>query len=155
MGVSLVALPFAIYQIWRSRDAVKAAEQAVEKTKATMTQTLTAVDLERASSRILRIRELHRRREWKVAIYQYHDLRQMLSDVRARYPDLSPDQRDTIQKAIAHLQTLDRRVAAVEDGQAKGDPKVSNRDEKYLLEVQTTLDDLASELKQQVQVGED
>ena len=53
----------------------------------------------------------------------------MLSDIRARYPDLNLGQQDTIKKAITHLQTLDRRVAEAE--QTKTAPQVSGRDEEY------------------------
>ena len=149
MGVSLVGFPVAIYQIWRSRNAAEAAKKAT----VAIAKNLTAVDLERGSNMIDEIRQLHRLGKWDVALYRYRDIRRMLSDIRARHPDLTTEQQGTIQSAIAHLQTLDRRVAEAE--QTKSDPKVSGRDEAYLMRVQTTLDHLASELKQQVQVGED
>ena len=104
-------LPVAIFEINRSRSAAEAAKYAADKTKAAMSQNLTAVDLERASNSIDEIRDLHRLDKWEVALYRNRDIRRMLSDIRARYPDLNLGQQDTIKKAITHLQTLDRRVA--------------------------------------------
>lgn len=149
----LIGFPIAIYEIWRSRGAAEAAERAVNETRAAISRNLAAVDLERASNMIDEIRNLHRLGKWEVALYRYRDNRRMLSDVRARYPDLTPEQQNAIKEAVTHLQTLDRRVAEAE--QTDSAPQISGRDEEYLQKVQSTLDDLASGLKQQVQVGGD
>jgi hypothetical protein len=110
---SLVGLPVAIHQIDRSRkaaneakDASNKAKDASDKARDAISRNLTAIDLERASSKIQDVRDLHRRRRWEVALSQYHDLRRMLSDILARYPDLAPEQRKTIQQAILNCRPL-------------------------------------------------
>ncbi len=91
--------------------------------------------------------------EWKVAIYQYHDLRQMLFDVTARQPNLTTEQQTLIQNAVVQLKTIDERVSEAE--QTGGAPEIESSDEDTLLDVQSMLYSLASELKQKIEVGGD
>lgn len=148
LAVSFLGFSIAIWQILRTRRAAEAAEQAASAARKSLAQYLSIVDLVRASERIEEIKGLHRRQEWQQALYKYHDIRLMLSDIRARHPVLTREQRQLMQQAVDQFVTIERAVARALS--AGGQPSNPNRYEGFLLDAQSLSDGLASQLKQSV-----
>ena len=110
LAVSLGGFYFAIRQIIRSRSAAEAATQAVVDTRESLAKNLTVADLNRASERLQQLKDRHLGGEWRLALDQYHDIRVMLSDIRARHPGLAEAQSAAIQEATTQLSVIENQV---------------------------------------------
>lgn len=146
--VSVVGFSIALVQIRRSRKAAEAAEEAVTFTREVIARNLTIDDIARTSQRIQHLKELHWEGDWRRALDRYYDLRITLSDISAQQPNLSTEQRTTIQGAIQYLQAVEDAVGiSLSEG---SDPANIEANIENLNGVQSLLDGLASELKQSV-----
>lgn len=148
LAVSLGGFSIAIWQIMRSRRAAEAAGQAVKETKQSLTRNLTISDLTRAAERLEAIKELHRQREWRRAIDRYYDMRIMLSEIGARHPSLSDDEKSTIQSAIRGLNELEVTLSNALTGGEVEVERYSSASEGALVSTQSLLIGLASDLEQ-------
>ena len=109
--VSLFGLGFAILQILRLRGETRAARQATEETRRAFARETTSISLARVNERIEGLKDLHRRSEWNRALDRYPEISRMLIDIRVRHPEMSDEQRTTIQKvAVTQLNEMGKTV---------------------------------------------
>ena len=142
--VSIAGLGFAIWHILRLRGEARAAREAAEETRQTVSRDTASATLTRVSERIEGLKELHRQNEWDRALDRYPELRRMLVDIRYRHPQLSEEQRAAIQAVVATLLRMENEV-----GDARGTLAPEKVSEFYslLTESQASLAEIESQLQ--------
>ena len=143
--VSLFGLGFAILQIWKLRGETRAAREAAEETRRAADREATSISLARVNERIEGLKELHRRREWNRALDRYPDIIRMLINIRVRHPDMSDEQRTTIQKVVAQLTEMGNTVESSDGEVAQEEAQQFNIRLSY---DQLPLAEIESELQQ-------
>ena len=108
--VSLFGLLIAISQILKLRGETRATQQSVEKTRNVVDRDNARINLARVNERIEGLKELHRRNEWSRALDRYTEVGKMLTDIRIRHPELTDEQRSTIQRVVSRLSDMGRKV---------------------------------------------
>ena len=129
--VGIVGVGFSIaafHRAGKARDAAEAAEAASRETRASMTRTLTSVDLERAIALVQRLNELHRDGRWEVSIALYPMLMTMLSDISSRHPVPTPELQQQLQGAMLQITEMNNDVdAAIRDVSEPSELQTFNR----------------------------
>ena len=97
----------------KARDAAAAAEVASRETRATITRTLTTIDLGRAATVVQRLKELHRLGWWDTCLEYYNLLQGMLADISTWHPAPTGEMRDAIEKAILLIREMERQVDTI------------------------------------------
>ena len=77
-----------------ARAAARAAEKATIETRNRIGRHLTIVDMERSVAIIRRLKYLQGAGRWEAALEQYHALRELITDIIARYPEMGDEIRE-------------------------------------------------------------
>ena len=139
--VSIVGFSIAVYQTMRSRKAAEAAEKAVIETKNILATNEATVDLTTASERIQELRRIFRQGNINSdrAFDIVSNVRRTLSDISVQHPNLSENDRRNLQEAANMLGRIEWRVF---------NQGYSDDDEHALLEIESVIHKLASDIKQ-------
>lgn len=91
----------------RARSAAKSAEKATIETRNRIGRHLTVVDVERSIAIIRRLEYLQRTENWEAATEQYHALRELITDIIARYPEIDSEIRERLLVARESVRMMD------------------------------------------------
>lgn len=113
VGVSLLGLGFALWQLRKLRGETRAALEASEATRRAMGREIASAELTRLGERIEGLKTLHRRRNREQCLAAYPEIREMFLEIRRRHPGLSDFQRRTILRAIGRISDMETTVEAL------------------------------------------
>ena len=146
LPLSLLALAFALHQLRQLRGEAQAARKAAEEARRLLRRDLANTDLAKLGERILRLMEIHRSGDRNRALDHYPEIRELLTDVRRRHPNLSPEHRRQVLEAIELLAGKQLQVEAL-TGQTIS-PEIWTEFNADLLRIQSVLlPELEDELK--------
>ncbi len=145
VAVSLLGIGFAILQLIRLRGETRAAREAAEATRRTVSRDLAIADVSRLIERVQSLKEFHRQREWDRALYRYPDVLRGLIDIRSRYPALSESDLHGIQAGVTSLQDMEEIVETSGNSISQETSSLFNRN---LSEIQLNLAELESRLSE-------
>jgi hypothetical protein len=143
--VSLLGLGFAIWQLSQLRGETRASREASEATRKAIGRDLAIADLSGTREQIQTVKDLHRRGEWDRALSRYPDIQKVLTDIRYRYPELSSDDAEKIQKGIRQLGSME---SSIDRGTPYIRPEVVADWNQELIQIQVTLAELENQLRQ-------
>lgn len=139
---SIAGLIATICIAWSARSASRSADKVAKATRDDIRRYLQAIDLERATVLIQRIKNLHNSNQWEDALEQYPLLRKLLTDIIIRCPQSQTE----LQGRLANGRTvvIDMEVLVGEqlaqDSNYRG-PVTLNSNLTY---IQSDLEELAS-----------
>lgn len=143
--VAIVGLALVYLEATEAKNSAKAAEEAAENARKFVRRSLTVGDLQQAIDLVQTIKPLHRDAKWEVVVDRYQQLRSMLADIRARYPSLTLEQGEIIQRAIGQIALVEDKVdVAIRDGTP---PLNAGGFNATLNRLQVTLEQLKSDLQ--------
>lgn len=143
--VSLLGLGFAILQIRKLRGETRAAREAAEETRRSVSRDLAMSDISRMDERIQVLIEMHRRGEWGRALDTYPEIRRGLIEIRNRYPELSGDDAGYLQTGIQQLQEMEYAVDIAGEDISQ---ETLSRFNQQLSDIQLKLAELGIKLQQ-------
>ena len=106
LPLSLIALVFAIYHLLRLRGETRAAREAAQEAQRLVMRETTGTDLTRLSERIQGLIGLMRSGDRERALERFPDIRNLFVDIRRNHPNVSPEHRSQIQKALNDLRYM-------------------------------------------------
>lgn len=117
--VSLVGFAITIIGVRKSRGAALAAKAAAQEVRQRMSMTGAVSDLNRVVNELHEIRLLHRAGAWEVLLLRYSSIRRQLISIKGSHPELSEQQKATIQGVIGQFAIIEDIVeVAVANRQA-------------------------------------
>lgn len=108
VGVVLIGFVITIYNVRRSR-------QIVARVRMDIRRRDSVVDFSGVITTMEEIRRLHRERAWAILPDRYAALRKALVSIRASDPDLSEDEKTTLQNTLQHFRNIEKQVEKVLD----------------------------------------
>jgi hypothetical protein len=108
--ITLVGFGFTFYGVFKSKNAAQRAEEAARLTRNSIRLLDTVVDFSAAIAILEEVKRLHRTGQWAALPDRYAALRKLLVMLRATSPDLTDNQRATLQNALANLYALETAV---------------------------------------------
>ena len=136
LPLSLIALVFAIYHLLRLRGETRAAKEAAQEAQRLVMRETTGTDLTRLSERIQGLIGLMRSGDRERALERFPDIRNLFVDIRRNHPNVSPEHRSQIQKALNDLRYM-QNVLESSEGVIPIDSRAEFIDK--LIETQNTL----------------
>ena len=136
LPLSLIALVFAIYHLLRLRGETRAAREAAQEAQRLVMRETTGTDLTRLSERIQGLIGLMRSGDRERALERFPDIRNLFVDIRRNHPNVSPEHRSQIQKALNDLRYM-QNVLESSEGVIPIDSRAEFIDK--LIETQNTL----------------
>jgi hypothetical protein len=144
-ALSLPALAFTIWYLFRVGSRAQAAQHAAEEMRRAGGRDLALADVSRIWERIQALKEAHRARDWDRALFLYPEIRRGLTHIRSRYPDLPDADSDKIRFEV---DLLDRMEQAVDRANRDVLRERVSEFNGHLTEIPTLLDELESRLQQ-------
>jgi len=108
--IGLIGFVIIIINVRSSRKAAMQAENAVLKVRVDIQRLHSVEDFSSALAAMTEIKTLHRQQIWQLLPERYSALRKSLISIRATTPDLSEDQKTTLQNAIHNFSTMEADV---------------------------------------------
>jgi hypothetical protein len=142
-ALSLPALAFTIWYLFRVGSQAQAARQAAEETRRAVGRNLAIADVSRIREQLQALKEFHRMRQWDRALFLYPEIRRGLIHIRSRYPNLPDADSDRIRFGVALLDDMEQAVDRANTDVPED--RVSEFNGR-LTQIQTTLDELVSRL---------
>jgi len=146
--ITIVGFGLALWRIWRSEKASELARRAAESVREQILQMSAVQSLDDVIRTLEDIRRLHRLQAWPVLPDRYTWLKRELMAIRGRTPNLTNEQRSTIQGTIFQVSTIERDVETAMTG---ADAPAVNRINDIISQQIDELTSLLVELQKEIE----